>query len=49
MPARAHARSSRTAEFPDRSHFTIGEHGWEEVAVYALDWALARTAAPAAA
>jgi pimeloyl-ACP methyl ester carboxylesterase len=26
-------------EFPDRSHFTIGEKGWEEVADYALDWA----------
>ena len=36
-------------EFPGRSHFTIGEHGWEEVADYALDWALAQAAAPAAA
>ena len=36
-------------EFPGRSHFTIGEHGWEEVADYALDWALAQVAAPAAA
>ncbi len=26
-------------EFPDRSHFTIGEPGWEQVADYALDWA----------
>ncbi len=26
-------------EFPDRSHFTVGEQGWEEVADYALDWA----------
>jgi len=26
-------------EFPGRSHFTIGEPGWEEVADYALDWA----------
>ena len=36
-------------EFPERSHFTIGEPGWEEVADYALSWALAhanqRTAA----
>jgi alpha-beta hydrolase superfamily lysophospholipase len=23
-------------EFPGRSHFTIGQEGWEEVAVYAL-------------
>ena len=27
-------------EFPDRSHFTIGQEGWEEVADYALDWAV---------
>jgi alpha-beta hydrolase superfamily lysophospholipase len=26
-------------EFPERSHFTIGEQGWETVADYALDWA----------
>jgi len=26
-------------EFPDRSHFTVGQAGWEEVADYALDWA----------
>jgi pimeloyl-ACP methyl ester carboxylesterase len=28
-------------EFPGRSHFTIGEPGWEEVADYALQWARA--------
>jgi pimeloyl-ACP methyl ester carboxylesterase len=35
-------------EFPGRSHFTIGEPGWEEVADYALDWATrnARTPVP---
>ena len=27
-------------EFPGRSHFTVGSPGWEEVADYALDWAL---------
>lgn len=27
-------------EFPGRSHFTIGQAGWEEVADYALDWAV---------
>jgi alpha-beta hydrolase superfamily lysophospholipase len=32
-------------EFPGRSHFTIGQDGWEEVADYALDWALAHTSA----
>lgn len=26
-------------EFPGRSHYIIGEEGWEEVADYALDWA----------
>jgi alpha-beta hydrolase superfamily lysophospholipase len=25
--------------FPDRSHWTCRDHGWEEVADYALDWA----------
>jgi alpha-beta hydrolase superfamily lysophospholipase len=27
-------------EFPGRGHYTVGEDGWEEVADYALDWAL---------
>jgi hypothetical protein len=26
-------------EFPDRSHFTGVEPGWEQVADYALQWA----------
>ena len=26
-------------EYPDRSHYTLGEPGWEEVADFALDWA----------
>jgi pimeloyl-ACP methyl ester carboxylesterase len=26
--------------FPGRAHFTIGQDGWEEVADYALDWAM---------
>jgi pimeloyl-ACP methyl ester carboxylesterase len=41
-------------EFAGRSHWTCGEPGWEEVADYALEWAVARatgshvrTAAPA--
>lgn len=25
-------------EFPDRTHFIIGQSGWQEVANYALDW-----------
>jgi hypothetical protein len=28
-------------EFPGRSHFTIGQEGWEEVADYALEWTTA--------
>jgi alpha-beta hydrolase superfamily lysophospholipase len=27
-------------EFPGRSHYTLGQAGWEEMADYALDWAL---------
>lgn len=26
-------------EYPDRSHYIVGESAWEEVADYALDWA----------
>jgi alpha-beta hydrolase superfamily lysophospholipase len=32
-------------EFPERSHFTIGEKGWEEVADFALTWAVRQAAA----
>jgi pimeloyl-ACP methyl ester carboxylesterase len=31
-------------EFPGRSHFTLGQDGWEEIADYALDWAVQRSA-----
>jgi hypothetical protein len=35
-------------EFPARSHFTVGQDGWEEVADYALEWATEHaTARPA--
>jgi alpha-beta hydrolase superfamily lysophospholipase len=34
-------------EFPDRSHFTVGQDGWEDVADYALDWALEHATASA--
>jgi hypothetical protein len=34
--------------FAGRSHFLVGEPGWEEVADYALDWAVAHAATPAA-
>jgi alpha-beta hydrolase superfamily lysophospholipase len=36
-------------EFPGRSHFTIGQEGWEEVADYALAWATEHAADPVAA
>jgi pimeloyl-ACP methyl ester carboxylesterase len=38
-------------EFPGRAHFTLGQEGWEEVADYALEWAMAhvREAAGSAA
>jgi len=32
-------------EFPGRSHYTVGQDGWEEVADYALDWAIEHAAA----
>jgi alpha-beta hydrolase superfamily lysophospholipase len=35
--------------FPGRSHFTIGQPGWEEVADYALGWATEHVAAQAVA
>jgi hypothetical protein len=27
-------------DFPERCHYTAGQDGWEEVADYALNWAL---------
>jgi pimeloyl-ACP methyl ester carboxylesterase len=35
-------------EFPGRSHYTLGQEGWEGVADYALDWALSHAAQPTA-
>ena len=34
--------------FPGRSHYTLGQAGWEEVADYALDWSVEHAAAPVA-
>jgi alpha-beta hydrolase superfamily lysophospholipase len=31
-------------EFPERPHFTVGAPGWEEVADYALSWAVSQGA-----
>jgi pimeloyl-ACP methyl ester carboxylesterase len=33
-------------EFPGRSHYTLGQDGWEDVADYALDWATRHAAPP---
>ena len=30
-------------EYPERSHWTVAQDGWQEVADHALDWALAQT------
>ena len=41
--ARKYRRTSALTayrEFPDRSHYTVGQPGWEEIADYALSWAL---------
>jgi hypothetical protein len=27
-------------EFPERTHYTLGQEGWEQVADYALEWGL---------
>ena len=32
-------------EYPDRSHYTFGQEGWEDVADSALDWAIAHARA----
>jgi pimeloyl-ACP methyl ester carboxylesterase len=37
---RASAAITAYHEFPARSHYTIGEPGWEQVADYALRWAV---------
>jgi pimeloyl-ACP methyl ester carboxylesterase len=48
----AHYRRSkaitRYKEFPGRSHYTLGQGGWEEVADYALNWAAKNATARAA-
>jgi pimeloyl-ACP methyl ester carboxylesterase len=31
-------------EFPGRSHYTVGQDGWEEVADYVLDWSVRNAA-----
>ena len=36
-------------EFPGRSHYTIGQPGWEEVADYAIEWAEQHAVVPTTA
>jgi pimeloyl-ACP methyl ester carboxylesterase len=50
--AKLYRRSRATTEYqeyPERSHYTFGEDGWEQVADYALDWATRHGAAHASA
>jgi pimeloyl-ACP methyl ester carboxylesterase len=43
-----HAKSvTDYKEFPGRSHYTVGQDGWEEVADYALEWAVEHAKRPA--
>jgi hypothetical protein len=46
-----HYRNSKAItgyyEFPGRAHYTVGQDGWEEVADYALEWAMANATRPA--
>jgi alpha-beta hydrolase superfamily lysophospholipase len=47
--AKHYRRSKATTdyhEFEGRSHFTVGQPGWEEVADYALNWALDHATSP---
>jgi pimeloyl-ACP methyl ester carboxylesterase len=47
-----HYKSTRAVTefkvFPGRSHYTLGQAGWEEVADYALDWSVEHAAVPVA-
>jgi hypothetical protein len=48
MPLQHYRTNSVTEykEFPERSHYTVGQDGWEEVADYALEWAVERAKRP---
>jgi pimeloyl-ACP methyl ester carboxylesterase len=46
---RVSPRLTEYKEFPGRSHYIIAEQGWEEVADYALSWAIAHATAGQAA
>lgn len=50
--AKRQSKSGAVTEYkecPGRSHFTLGQDGWEEVADYALDWAVEHARVPATA
>ena len=50
--ARRFGRSAAIIEYrvyPDRSHFTVGQPGWEDVADFALEWALEHATTPVGA
>ncbi len=36
-------------EFPERTHYTLGQAGWQEVADYALDWAVSHASSKSGA
>jgi alpha-beta hydrolase superfamily lysophospholipase len=36
-------------EFPERTHYTLGQDGWQQVADFALDWSVKHAAAAAPA
>jgi hypothetical protein len=42
-------REGRLQGVPRRSHYTLGQDGWEAVADYALDWAIKNAEGNAAA
>jgi hypothetical protein len=39
---------SMMRQYPGKTHWIAGQPGWEEVADHALEWAIARHAAPKA-
>ena len=41
------ARSPRSSEYEGRAHLMPSQTGWEEIADYALDWAVEHATAPA--
>lgn len=46
---RGAASATELKEYPGRTHFMAGMDGWEEIADYALDWAVEHAKAPTSA